>query len=117
MICSTSKLHDNGSSMYHRCMDFLTDRDTLKLIKCLDYRRDPAEVTINFGLTRVLGQHGAMAIAALVVEYRYLGKAVTLVGLDPDTEEVCNHILSIQISNSQLLADHLHAALAGLITA
>ena len=117
MICSTSKLHDNGSSMYHRCMDFLTDRDTLKLIKCLDYRRDPAEVTINFGLTRVLGQHGAMAIAALVLEYRYLGKAVTLVGLDPDTEKVCNHILSIQVSNPQLLADHLHAALANLITA
>jgi hypothetical protein len=115
MILSTSKLYANGSKIY-RCAGFLSDRDALKLAKQFDYRHDPTEVIINFRLTRILGQHGAMAIAALVLEYRFLGKVVTLRGLDADTQEVCGHILDIQADNPKTLADHLQAVLIELVT-
>lgn len=116
MIFSTSTLHDTDSKIYH-CVGFLSDREALKLDQKFDYRHDPAEITIDFRLTRIVGQLGATAIAALVLEYRYLGKAVTLIGLDADSQEVCTHILKAQSSAPQLLAQHLHATLAELVTA
>jgi hypothetical protein len=115
MIFSTSKICANGSKIY-RCAGFLSDRGALKLVKQFDYRHDPAEVIINFRFTHILGQYGAMAIAAFVLDYRSLGKAVTLMGLDADTQEICGHILDIQADNPKTLADHLQAVLIELVT-
>jgi hypothetical protein len=114
MIFSTSKLQNNDSKIYYRCVGFLSDRDVLQWIKCFNYRHDPAQVVIDLRLTRITGQYGAMAIAALVLEYRHFGKTVTLLGLDAESQEICDHTLAIQASNPRLLADHLHGVLDAL---
>jgi sulfate permease, SulP family len=111
MIFSTAKLQKDGSKIY-RCAGFLSNDSAQQFIDQFDYQNDPERVTINFGLTRVSGQQGAMAIAIVVLEYQHLGKQVSSVGLDADTYKICDLIVDIQASDRRELAGHLRAVLA-----
>ncbi|KMJ60135.1 sulfate transporter [Bacillus sp. LL01] len=61
-------------------------------VDLFDYNNDPKEVVIDFSNTHVWDQSAVTAIAKTVLKYQRLGKKVTIVGLNEESEALVNRV-------------------------
>lgn len=61
-------------------------------VDLFDYQNDPEEIVIDFSNTHIWDQSAVTAISKMVMKYQRLGKKVTIIGLNEESEALVNRI-------------------------
>ncbi|MBM7620261.1 SulP family sulfate permease [Bacillus tianshenii] len=61
-------------------------------VDLFNYQNDPEEIVIDFSNTHVWDQSAVTAISKTVIKYQRLGKKVTMIGLNEESEALVNRI-------------------------
>lgn len=61
-------------------------------VDLFDYQNDPEEIVIDFSNTHIWDQSAVTAISKTVLKYQRLGKKVTIIGLNEESEALVNRI-------------------------
>ena len=90
-IQASATVTPHGTKVYKVCGE-LFFASMAPFADLFDYTRDPDDVVIDFAGSHVWDHSGVTAIAKVVGRYRSLGKDVTIVGLDEESQMLVNRV-------------------------